>query len=258
MTHALRNMSVVLLVLTCGPALAQEDSPALARVLIIGDSVYHQHARGTINELKDQANVQFANWPKGVLPSSTNAIEHLDLLLGLRDAAGKKVPEDKRPTWNLIHFNVGLGDLIYCVPKIKSHRAQPHNAGGVIRTDAKQYEKNLETLVRLLKQKAPDAKIVWANTTPIRSSRENVFKLGTEVEYNRIAEQVMTKHSVPVNDMYSYATSIMNMDQPAPHGFDPFFFDNKPFHPPIVNIIARELNIPIKKHAEEANQAARK
>jgi lysophospholipase L1-like esterase len=257
MTHALRNMSIVLLVLACGPALAQEKKPAVANVLIIGDSVYHQHARGTINELKDQANVQFANWPKGVLPNSTNAIEHLDLLLGLRDAAGKEVPEGKRPTWDLIHFNVGLGDLIYCVPKFKSHRVQPHHAGGVIRTDAEQYQKNLETLVRLLRQKAPNAKLVWANTTPIRHSRENLFKLGTEVEYNRIAEQVMTKHSVPVNDMYSYAISIMNMDKPASHGVDPFHFDSKPIHPPIVNIIVRELNIPIKKQVERANQAAK-
>ena len=257
MTQALRNLSVVLLFLACGPGLAQENKAALANVLIIGDSVYHQHARSTISELKEQAKVQFANWPKGVLPSSTNAIEHLDLLLGLRDAAGKEVPEDKRPNWDLIHFNVGLGDLIYCMPNLKSHRVQAYNAGGVIRTDAKQYEKNLETLVRLLRQKAPRAKLVWANTTPIRHSRENVFKLGTEVEYNRIAEQVMTAHDVPINDMYSYALSIMNMDKPAGHGVDPFHFDSKPIHPPIVNIIARELNIPIKEQVEEANPAAK-
>jgi hypothetical protein len=247
MKPALRNLVVVLLALLYAPLYAQQGEPALPSVLIIGDAVYHQHARGSINELKGQANVQFANWPKGVLPSSTNAIEHLDLLLGIKDAASKDVAEDQRPDWDLIHFNVGLGDLIHCMPNIKTHRAQPYNAGGVIRTDVKLYEKNLETLVLLLRQKAPHAKIVWANTTPIRHSRENVFKLGTEVEYNRIAEQVMIKHGVPVNDMYSYAISIMNMDKPASHGVDPFHFDGKPIHSPIVEIIARELNIPIKK-----------
>ena len=250
MSYALRNIVAALLALLCAPLYAQQGKPTLPSVLLIGDSVYHQHARGTLNELKDHAKVQFANWAKGVLPSSTNAIEHLDMLLGIKDAAGKEVPEDKRPAWDMIHFNVGLGDLIYCVPRIKSHRAQPYNAGGVIRTDAKQYEKNLETLVRLLRQNAPHAKIVWANKTPIRHSRENVFKLGTEVEYNRIAEQVMIKHSVPVNDMYSYAISIMNMDKPAAHGVDPFHFDGKPIHPPIVETIARELNVPIKKPVE--------
>lgn len=255
MFYELRNIVVVLLALLCAPLYAQQGKPALPSVLIIGDAVYQQHAGGTINELKDQAKVQFAKWPKGVLPSSTNAIDHLDLLLGIKDSAGKAVPEDKRSAWDLIHFNVGLGDLIYCVPKIKSHRAQPYNAGGVIRTDAKQYEKNLETLVRLLRQKAPHAKIVWANTTPIRHSREKVFKLGTEVEYNLIAEQVMTKHSVPINDMYRYAISIMNMDKPAGHGVDPFHFDSKPIHPPIVDIIANELRSQIKK-PESAEKAS--
>ena len=250
MSYALRNIVVVLLALLCAPLYAQQGKPALPSVLLIGDAIYQQHARGTINELQDQAKVQFANWPKGVLPSSTNAIEHLDLLLGIKDAAGKEVPQAKRPAWDLIHFNVGLGDLIYCVPKLKSHRVQPYNAGGVIRTDAKQYEKNLETLIRLLRQKSPHAKIVWANTTPIRHSRENVFKLGTEVEYNRIAEQVMTRQSVPVNDMYSYSRSIMDMNKPAGHGVDPFHFDGKPIHPPIVEPIARELNVPIKKPVE--------
>lgn len=257
MSYALRNIAVVLLALLGAPLYAQQGKPALPNVLLIGDAIYQQHARGTINELQDQAKVQFANWPKGVLPSSTNAIEHLDLLLGIKDAAGKEVPQAKRPAWDLIHFNVGLGDLIYCVPNLKSHRAQPYHAGGVIRTNAKQYEENLETLVRLLRQKAPQAKIVWANTTPIRHSRENVFKLGTEVEYNLIAEQVMTQQSVPINDMYRYARSIMDMDKPAAHGVDPFHFDGQPIHPPIVETIARELHVPSKKPVEEPKPEAK-
>lgn len=241
MTGALRNMLLVLLTLACVPGFAQQDKPQLANVLIIGDSVYQQHARGASPEIKDQANVQFANWPRLVLPSSTNAIEHFDLLLGLRDAAGNDVPADRRPAWDVIHFNVGLGDLMYCVPNIKSHRVLPFDCGGVIRTDAARYEQNLETLVRLFRQKAPGAKLVWASTTPIRHSRENVFQKGTEIEYNRIAERVMKKHGVPINDMYGYVRSFLDMDKPAPHGFDPFFFDKQPLHQPVVESILREL-----------------
>ena len=243
MTSTLRNILVVLLILVCGPMFAQQDKPQLPNVLIIGDSVYQQHARGVLTELKSQANVQFANWPKLVLPNSANAVEDIDLLLGLKDAAGNDVPADKRPNWDLIHFNVGLGDLIYCVPNIKSHRILSFDYGGVIRTDAKQYEQNLETLVRLLRQKAPGAKIVWASTTPIRHSRENVFKKGTEIEYNHIAERVMKKHGVPINDMYSYVISFMDMDKPAGHGVDPFFFDRKPIHEPIHKYIIQELGL---------------
>jgi len=243
MTSTLRNILVVLLILVCGPMFAQQDKLQLPNVLIIGDSVYQQHARGVLTELKSQANVQFANWPKLVLPNSANAVEDIDLLLGLQDAAGNDVPADKRPNWDLIHFNVGLGDLIYCVPNIKSHRILSFDYGGVIRTDAQQYEQNLETLVRLLRQKAPDAKIVWASTTPIRHSRENVFKKGTEIEYNQIAERVMKKHGVPINDMYSYVISFMDMDKPAGHGVDPFFFDRNPIHEPIHKYIIQELGL---------------
>lgn len=243
MPHALRYiMAVLLMLLACLPAFAQQDKLQLANVLIIGDSVYPQHARGALNELKGQANVQFANWPKLVLPNSTNAIEHLDLLLGLRDASGNDVPEDKRTSWDLIHFNVGLGDLIYRVPNIKSHRVLAFDAGGVPRTDAKQYEKNLDTLVRLLRQKAPGAKLVWASTTPIRHSRENVFKPGTEIEYNQIAERVMNKHGVSINDMYSYVRSFLNMETPVGH-LDPFYFDRKPLHPPIVEAVRSAIGV---------------
>ena len=127
------------------------------------------------------------------------------------------------------------------MPNIKTHRVLPYDAGGVIRTDAMQYEKNLDTLVRLLRQQAPQAKLIWASTTPIRHSRENVFKLGTEIKYNEIAAGVMKKHDVPINDMYTFAKSLIDMDTPAGHGVDPFFFDRKPLHPPIVAVVLREL-----------------
>ncbi|MDC0575055.1 SGNH/GDSL hydrolase family protein [Pirellulaceae bacterium] len=243
MTSTLRNILVVLLILVCGPMFAQQDERPLPNVLIIGDSVYQQHARGLLSDFKNQANVQFASWHKFVLPNSTNAIEDIDLLLGLKDAAGNVVSADKLPKWDLIHFNVGLGDLVYCVPNIKSHRILSFDCGGVIRTDAKEYEQNLETLIRLLKHKAPSAKIVWASTTPIRHSRANVFKKGTEIQYNQIAERVMKKHGVPINDMYSYVRSFMDMDKPAGHGADPFFFDKKPIHEPIQKYIMQELGL---------------
>ena len=244
MTNALRNMLVVLLALVCGSVAAQQETTVPPNVLIIGDSIYQQHARGASAELKDTANVQFAVWPPGVLPSSTNAIEHIDQLLGRRDQRGNPVEEEKWPTWDVIHFNCGLGDLIYCVPNIKSHRVLPYDAGGVIRTNAMQYEKNLDTLVRLLRQKSPTAKLIWASTTPIRHSRENLFKLGTEIEYNAIAARVMKKQDVPINDMYTFVKGLIDMDKPAGHGVDPFFFDRQPLHPPIVASIRSALEMP--------------
>lgn len=253
MSKAICNSVLGLLMLfTAAPALAQPDAPQpTPRVLIIGDSVYTQNTQGAARELKGQASIHYAAWPKSVLPNSTNMIEYLDQLLGFKDATGNDVAEDKRPVWDLIHFNAGLGDLIYCVPGIKSHRTQPYDLGGVIRTDPKQYEQNLDILVSLLKQKAPHAKLVWASTTPIRYSQQNLFKPGDEIAYNQIAQRVMNKHRVPINDMYRYVSSIIDMEKPAPRDLDPFYFDKQPLHPPVVDAIIHSLDlVPIKREVD--------
>lgn len=246
------HLVLALLVFPASQSLAQQATPTPSlRVLIIGDSVYTQNTQGAAGELKGQASIQYASWPKSVLPSSTNMIEHLDRLLGFKDAAGNNVPDDKRPVWDLIHFNAGLGDLIYCMPNIKSHRAQPHNLGGIIRTAPEQYETNLEKLVSQLKQKAPRAKLIWASTTPIRYSQQNLFKPGDEIKYNQIALQVMKRHGVVINDLHTYVTSLIDMKQPAARDLDPFYFDKQPLHQPVVDTIVRALNLaPIERNAD--------
>lgn len=247
---------LILLLVACSAwsAAAQADKRPLPRALVLGDSIYAQHARGVSAELKGKAHVVMADYPRELVLNSATAIEHLDMLLGRVDRNGKALPEDKWPVWDLIHFNVGLGDLIHRMPGIESFRVLPIHAGGVVATPPNQYEQNLVELVKRLKQKAPGAKLVWAHTTPIRASRSNVFKLGSEIEYNRIAERVMNQHRVPINDMHAYAKSIMDMDKPASHGADPFSFDKKPIHPPLVEVIARALKIKLDKQEEPANK----
>lgn len=236
-----RYILFVLLTLVASLAVAKEQpQKALPAVIVIGDEVYQQFAKGIASELKGQANVLIAKWPANVLPSSGNAIEQIDLLLGLKDVAGNDLPESKRPVWNVVHLNVGLGDLIYRVPGLKSHRSLPYDFGGVITTPPEQYEKNLDTLIQLVKKKAPMAKIIWANTTPIPVSPDNWFKPGSEIEYNQIAERVMKKHGVPINDMHAYALGLLKDVKPA--SSDPFNFGKKPLHPPVVESILREVS----------------
>jgi hypothetical protein len=67
--------------------------------------------------------------------------------------------------------------------------------------------------------------------------------MGSEVEYNAIAMRVMGDEEVTVNDMYAYVRAQIDMDRPASHGADPFFFDRKPLHPPIMRSILNELNL---------------
>lgn len=252
-----RTILSLLFVVLALPAISQ-DKP-LPKVLVVGDSVYFQHARGVTEDLKDKAEVTvIKSYGFGILNSAT-ILEHLDEILGRVDRNGNPVPEEKWPTWDMIHVNVGLGDLIYRVPDLKDFRVMPIDAGGVITTDTKQYEKNLDELVRQLKAAAPGAKLVWASTTPIRHSTSNVFELGSEIEYNAIAAKVMTKHGVPINDMYTYVKHLINMDKPAGHGADPFNFDKKPIHMPIVRVIERAFDMqPMPETKEEAAVKAAK
>jgi len=236
---------ILMLTLLLSPAAAhaqKKAAPKLPRVLILGDWVYNQASRSLQKDLKGKANVTYASWDREEIADTTTALRVLDRLLGRFDRNGKPVPPQKHPKWDLIHFNFGLGDLIHRAPHIKkSVRVLPIHAGGVPNTDPKRYEANLRELVERLKPTG--AKLVWASTTPIRHSRSNVFKLGSEVEYNAIAARVMKEHGVPINDMYTHVKELINMDKPAGHGADPFNFDKKPIHPPIAKIIYRELNI---------------
>ena len=91
--------------------------------------------------------------------------------------------------------------------------------------------------------KAAGAKLVWGSTTPIRHSSTNVFEKGTEIEYNALAAKVMAKHGIPTNDMYTFVKGLIDMNKPAGHGADPFFFDRKPIHPPLSEILRTYLAV---------------
>jgi len=114
-------------------------------------------------------------------------------------------------------------------------------AGGIRATSPQQYEKNLDELVKRLK--LTGAKLVWASTTPIRSTPNGIFEQGAEVEYNAIAARVMTTHGIPVNDMYAQVRGLIDLERPAPHGMDPFHFDKKPIHAPVVKVLLQQLDL---------------
>lgn len=217
--------AVAILAVATSPAGAVDPVP---RVLILGDSVYAQPAREAATTLKGRVELVYATMQPGEVRNTTTALANLERLLG----------ETK---WDLIHFNFGLGDLVYRAPGMKSFRVFPKDAGGVRATDSQQYEKNLRELVQRLQ--ATEAKLIWASTTPIRHSTTNIFELGSEIEANRIAARVMADQGVPINDMYAYVKNLIDMNRPASHGADPFYFDRKPLHPPIVSNVLRELDL---------------
>lgn len=205
----------------------------LPRVLILGDSVYREVFSGGKELVQGRVQIEYPTLPDGEVFHSGNLLEKFDQLLG-----------DKK--WDLIHFNVGLGDLIHRAPGMKSFRVLPRYAGGVRTTSPRDYEKNLRAIVKRLKKTG--AKLIWGTTTPIRSNPSDLFEMGSEVKYNEIAAKVMSEEKVTSNDMYSFVVELIDMAKPASHGADPFSFDRKPIFPPVIRSILRELGLlkPIK------------
>ncbi|MEC8558032.1 MAG: SGNH/GDSL hydrolase family protein [Planctomycetota bacterium] len=201
---------------------AQEPLP---RVLILGDSVYHQPTAELKKQFKGQAEITHP-----ALPDSSPVFNSSTVLDNLKQLLGEN-------PWDLIIFNVGLGDLVHRDGKIKTLRVLPFHAGGIPATDAKTYERNLRELVARLR--ATESRLAWASSTPIRSSPKRVFKVGSEIEYNDIAAKIMRESKIEIVDMHTHVKGVIDMDKPAAHGADPFHFDRKPIHGPLAEIIGR-------------------
>jgi len=110
-----------------GLATAQDASPP--RVLILGDVIYQQFSRDLSKELGKTVKLEMPRTEPGEVFHSTHLLAQLDDLLG-------------EETWDLIHFNCGLGDLIHRAPNMKPFRVLPIPAGGVRTTAPVQYRRS--------------------------------------------------------------------------------------------------------------------
>jgi acyl-CoA thioesterase-1 len=158
------------------PAMAAvTDNAQLPRVLLIGDSISVGYTLPTRELLAGVANVH--RIPENGGPT-TNGLAQIDAWLG-------------KEKWDVIHFNWGLHDL-------KLVATNQHMV------PVAEYEKNLEQLVRRLKQ--TKAKLVWASITPVPDGKLNPWRdADDEVEYNVAARRVMMKHNVEINYLHTFA-----------------------------------------------------
>ena len=151
------------------------DAPGRPRVLLIGDSISIGYTLATRELLKGKANVH--RIPANGGPT-TRGLVQIDSWIG----DGK---------WDVIHFNWGLHDLKF----------MPH---GKRQVTPAAYEKNLDSLVRRLKQTG--AILIWRNTTPVPEGKVGPLRIPADVVgYNAAARRVMQKYDVPIHDLYSFA-----------------------------------------------------
>ncbi len=143
------------------------DDPRLPRVLLIGDSVSRGYTQSVRKTLAGRANVHRA--PANCGPTSMG-LQKLDVWLG----AGK---------WDVIHFNFGIHDR---------------------NTPVAEYRQRLEQLVDRLKKTG--AKLIWASTTPIPDDPAKQQTAASIVERNEAAAQIMEKHGVATDDLFTAVT----------------------------------------------------
>ncbi len=171
-------------VLTGRPWTAEYEPAGLPQVLIIGDSISIGYFKPLQEQLK---NVAVLSHNQGNAQHTANGLKKLDEWLG-----------DTR--WDVIHFNHGLHDLKYVDARGRNTSVE----NGKQQIPVEQYERNLDEMVKRLKKTG--AKLIFATTTPVPDGTKIRVK-GDAVIYNRIAETVMKRHGVPINDLYSFALS---------------------------------------------------
>jgi len=157
--------------------------PALPNVLILGDSISIGYTLPVRERLQGRANV---------IRPNTNCGDTRMGLAGLQQWLGTN-------HWDVIHFNWGLWDLCYRNPESES-QGHRDKVNGKLSTSLADYEQNLEALVRQLKQTG--AVLIWASTTVVPEGEAGRF-VGDDVKYNAVAERVMKKHGVLINDLYA-------------------------------------------------------
>lgn len=160
-----------------GRAASNTPAPDLPRVLIIGDSISIGYTPFVKEMLEGTADVH------RIPNNGGHTQKGLDMLT-------EWLGDEK---WDLIHFNWGLHDL----------RLIEENgvADARRRNTPREYGQNLEQLVERLQ--ATNATLIFATTTPVPEGAEH-RNAGDEVEYNRVALDVMHRRGIPVNDLCGY------------------------------------------------------
>lgn len=163
------------------------ETDDLPNVLILGDSISIGYTPGVAERLTGIANVRRPDANCG------------DTRLGLRML--ERWLGDTR--WDVIHFNWGLHDLCYRHPEARVY-GNRDKVNGTLSVTPEQYALNLEALVQRLKETG--ATLIWASTTVVPEGEAGRF-VGDDIKYNAIAEEIMKRHGIAMNDLHATSSS---------------------------------------------------
>lgn len=149
----------------------EANSTNLLRVLLIGDSITVRYASTVRSELKDAASLSSLGTSKAI--GDPALLDEVRTIL-------------RQYKFAVVHFNIGL------------HGFEPTA-----------YRNGFPELLATIRQEAPEAKLIWATTTPCRgeSTTERVRNS------NAIAAEFVTQEKIVVNDLFGLVMN--NTNNPA-------------------------------------------
>ena len=161
------------------------EERGLPRVLIIGDSISIGYTPFVQKALRDQATVVHN---RGNAQHTGTGLKLIDRWLG-------------NEKWDVIHFNWGLWDLCYRDPP--GSRKQGKDKGQVT-FSPEQYGINLEKLIVRLKK--TEARLIWASITKVPEGEKGRI-VGDDIRYNQVAQKLMKKYKIPINDLHAASSN---------------------------------------------------
>jgi hypothetical protein len=149
------------------PDVTRTDLP---RVLLVGDSICNAYYDSVAKELGGKALV--AKMASSSSLGDPALLDQMKFLLTNYKFA-------------VIHFNNGLHGFDYT---------------------EEEYQNDIPKLLKLIKRHAPDAKLIWATSTPMRKPAPNLREIHAEnprvTARNKIVVAVAAKEGIPVNDLH--------------------------------------------------------
>lgn len=169
-----------------------ENDANLPNVLLYGDSISIHYTQEVRELLADKANVyRIAN--NGA--DSRAFILRMNAMLNTMTAPN--VQDHWDFDWDVIHFNVGLHDLKYL------YKGKLDLENGTQVRSVADYKTNLAGIVAYLKKLAPNAKLIFATSTPVPQGAEGRVA-GDAAIYNTGALEVMAQYpEIDINDLFS-------------------------------------------------------
>ncbi|MGJ8634886.1 MAG: SGNH/GDSL hydrolase family protein [Luteolibacter sp.] len=169
------------------------DNSALPNVLLYGDSISIGYTQRVREQTKGKADIY------RVFHNGGFSSKFIPMMTEMHDAMRDEQLEDPWDfEWDVIHFNVGLHDLTQMEADKETGKSEP-------RTSIEDYKKNIRDIVEYLKELAPDAKLIFATTTPVPEGAFGPRRLaGDSLKYNEAAMEVLSDYSeVIIDDLYT-------------------------------------------------------